>query len=328
MFIGDKSGINEWSSSKAPQYAIDHVANSRYEIGHPKEGQLKNIFEFDFLDTLSLKLSNFFGISSDSIFFIDLGITKHVFLLFFVSFILVSTIISLVNSYISNKKNLPNKFMSLLEMIILYLRDDVLKNFIGDKEHREWAPLIYTIFFFVLFGNILGLIPLFDLAGLIGKLTHIDLLYMLSKGGHTATANINVTFAIATITFVAFIAAGIQKYGFVQHWKNLAPSGLPLPLYFIVVPIEFMGLFIRPLELTLRLAGNMMGGHIALIIFITFIFSIANAYGDAAGFSTAPFSIALALGLTMLELLVAVIQAYVFALLTAVFIGMAIHVDH
>ena len=92
-----------------------------------------------------------------------------------------------------------------------------------------------------------------------------------------------------------------------------------------------MGLFIRPLALTLRLAGNMMGGHIALVIFITFIFSAASLAGDyssIAGFGMAPFSILLALGLTMLELLVAVIQAYVFALLTAVFIGMAIHVDH
>ena len=97
---------------------------------------------------------------------------------------------------------------------------------------------------------------------------------------------------------------------------------------FIVVPIEFMGLFIRPLALTLRLAGNMMGGHIALVIFITFIFSANAELGAFAGFAMAPFSVALALGLTMLELLVAVIQAYVFALLTAVFIGMAIHVDH
>ena len=134
--------------------------------------------------------------------------------------------------------------MSIIEMFVIYLRDDVLKNFIGDKEYRSWAPLVYTIFFFVLFGNVLGLIPIFDLTGLIGKIGYKaemlgkdNILYLLSKGGHTVTANVNVTFAIATITFVAFIAAGIQKYGFVQHWKNLAPSGLPWPLYFVVVPI-------------------------------------------------------------------------------------------
>ena len=248
---------------------------------------------------------------------------------------MVTTLVTLIQAYISHKKNIPNKFMSIVEMFVIYLRDDVLKNFIGAKEYRDWASLIYTIFFFVLFGNILGLIPIFDLTGLIGKLGYQadmlnkdNVLYLLSKGGHTVTANVNVTFAIATITFFAFIGAGIQKYGFIQHWKNLAPSGLPWPLYFVVVPIEFMGLFIRPLALTLRLAGNMMGGHIALVIFITFIFSATAELGGFAGFGIAPFSISLALGLTMLELLVAVIQAYVFALLTAVFIGMAIHVDH
>ena len=317
MFVGDKSG--KWKMSDASDYAIAHVADSDkdYHLGH----------------SISSFINDFFNTN------IALSFSKHQFLLLFVSFILVSSIIISVRSYISHKKNIPNKFMSIIEMFVIYLRDDVLKNFIGDKEHREWAPLVYTIFFFVLFGNILGLIPFFDLLGLIGSFLPSDFggndkgnfLYLLSKGGHTVTANINVTFALATVTFFAFIWAGIKKYGFIQHWKNLAPSGLPWPLYFIVVPIEFMGLFIRPLALTLRLAGNMMGGHIALIIFITFIFSAASMAGDysnIAGFGMAPFSILLALGLTMLEILVAVIQAYVFALLTAVFIGMAIHVDH
>ena len=88
-----------------------------------------------------------------------------------------------------------------VEMFVIYLRDDVLKNFIGDKEYRSWAPLVYTIFFFVLFGNVLGLIPIFDLTGLIGKIGYKaemlgkdNILYLLSKGGHTVTANVNVTF--------------------------------------------------------------------------------------------------------------------------------------
>ena len=154
MFIAEKVG-KEWTMDQAPQYAIDHVANSK-----------KNIFEFDFLNSLSAKISNFFGISNESLFYIDLGISKHVFLLFFVSFIVVSTIVTLIQGYISHKKNIPNKFMSIIEMFVIYLRDDVLKNFIGDKEYRSWAPLVYTIFFFVLFGNVLGLIPIFDLTGL------------------------------------------------------------------------------------------------------------------------------------------------------------------
>ena len=321
MIVGEKIA-EKWSMDQAAQYAKDHVIDSDKLVE-------KNIFDFEILTTLTEKASAF-GLP------IDFAISKHVFLLFFVSFITVGTIVTLVQSYISHKKNIPNKFMSMIEMMVVYLREDVLKTTIGNKEHRDWAPLIYTIFFFVLFSNILGLIPIFDLSGLIGSLGYkfeifkekYNFLYVLSKGGNTVTANINVTFALATISFFAFIGAGIKKYGFMQHWKNLAPSGLPWPLYFVVVPIEFMGLFIRPLALTLRLAGNMMGGHIALVIFITFIFSANAELGAFAGFAIAPFSVALALGLTMLELLVAVIQAYVFALLTAVFIGMAIHVDH
>ena len=317
MFIDKK--ITDTHHTETPaDIAIGHVANTDHS---------HHIFDLEFLSYLSTKISSFFGISDSSIFFINLGITKHVFVLLFVSVIMVLSIIGLVRNYISDKKNIPNKLMSIMEMFVVYLKDDVLENFIG-KNYREWASLIYTIFFFVLFANLLGLVPFFDLLGLFGKLGHNELLSSLSHGGATITANANVTFAIATITFVAFIGAGIKRYGFIQHWKNLAPSGLAWPLYFVVVPIEFMGLFIRPLALTLRLAGNMMGGHIALVIFITFIFSMADSFGSWAGFGIAPFSIALAVGLTMLELLVAIIQAYVFALLTAVFIGMAIHVDH
>ena len=283
MFVDKK--ITETHHAQSPaDTAIGHVANTDH--GH-------HIFDVEFLSNLSTKISSFFGISENSMFFINLGITKHVFVLLFISTLMVLSIIGLVRNYISHKNNIPNKLMSIVEMFVVYLKDDVLENFIG-KNYREWASLIYTIFFFVLFANLSGLIPFFDLLGLFGKLGHNELLSNLSHGGATITANANVTFAIATITFVAFIGAGIKKYGFIQHWKNLAPSGLAWPLYFVVVPIEFMGLFIRPLALTLRLAGNMMGGHIALVIFITFIFSMADSFGAWAGFGIAPFSIALA----------------------------------
>jgi len=99
---------------------------------------VKKLFEFEFLNSLSEKISSFFGLTSDSIFYIDLGITKHVFLLFFVSTIVVTTLVTLIQAYISHKKNIPNKFMSIVEMFVIYLRDDVLKNFIGAKEYRDY----------------------------------------------------------------------------------------------------------------------------------------------------------------------------------------------
>ena len=220
--------------------------------------------------------------------------------------------------------------MNFIEMIILYMRENVLKGFIGEKYYKDWDALVYTIFFFVLIGNFLGLIPIFDFLGFINYLAGgIPVVKDLIHGGNTVTANINLNFALATITFCAFTIAGIRRYGFFHHWKNLAPPGLAWPLYFIVVPIEIMAMLIRPISLTLRLAGNMMGGHLALIIFTQlFIIEIAKNYGIFAALGGSIFSVSLSIGVILLEIIVAFIQAYVFALLTAVYIGMAVNVDH
>jgi F-type H+-transporting ATPase subunit a len=239
----------------------------------------------------------------------------------------------LVQRYISSKTKIPGKMMSFIEMVIVFLRKDILKGFIGEKYYKDWEGLVYSLFFFILIGNFLGLIPIFDLLGLInylggGNSNDGTILANLTHGGNTITANINVNFALALITCCAFTVAGIRKYGFFKHWKNLAPPGLALPLYLIVVPIEIMAMLIRPLSLTLRLAGNMMGGHLALIIFTMFIITNAQEYGIFAGLGTSIFSVTLSIGILLLEILISFIQAYVFALLTAVYIGMAVNVDH
>ncbi len=231
--------------------------------------------------------------------------------------------------------------MNFIEMVIVFLRKDILKGFIGEKYYKDWEGLVYSLFFFILIGNFLGLIPIFDLLGFInylggGSSSDGTILANLTHGGNTVTANPNLNFALALITCCAFTVAGIRKYGFFEHWKNLAPPGLALPLYLIVIPIEIMAMLIRPLSLTLRLAGNMMGGHLALIIFTMFIITNANVYGNEysygygilAGLGTSVFSVPLSIGIILLEILIAFIQAYVFALLTAVYIGMAVNVDH
>jgi len=291
------------SHSKDPaEVAIDHVANS--------------------YDHIILHLPSL-GV-------FDFSITKHVFLLILVALITVSSMIFLVQNYISSKTKIPGKTMNFVEMIILYMRENVLKGFIGEKYYKDWDALVYTIFFFVLIGNFLGLIPIFDFLGFINYLAGgIPVVKDLIHGGNTVTANINLNFALATITFCAFTIAGIRRYGFFHHWKNLAPPGLAWPLYFIVVPIEVMAMLIRPISLTLRLAGNMMGGHLALIIFTQlFIIEIAKNYGIFAALGGSIFSVSLSIGVILLEIIVAFIQAYVFALLTAVYIGMAVNVDH
>ena len=325
-------GGGDSSKELDPVYeAISHVADSMdiTKVGNNYEaGAMHALYPFfDFHDS---SIAQKYGI--------DFSITKHVFLLLLVAFITVTSIIFLVQRYISSHTKVPGKPMNFIEMIVVYIRENVLKNFIGEKYYREWAPLIYTLFFFILVGNFLGLIPIFDFLGFINyfgsKFVSIDyhntFLYPLTHGGNTVTANINLNFALATITFFAFTIAGMKKYGPIGHWKNFAPPGLAWPLYFIVVPIEILGMLLRPLTLTLRLAGNMMGGHLALIIFTGLVMQIAQSYNSVliglVGASL--FSVPLSICIIFLEILVGFLQAYVFALLTAVFIGMAVNVHH
>ena len=152
----------------------------------------------------------------------------------------------------------------------------------------------------------------------------------LMHGGTTATANFNVTAALATVTFGAIIVAGSKAHGFVKHWMNLAPHGLAWPIYILLIPIEVMGMFVRPFALTMRLAANMTGGHIAILAILSFVFLFAELFGRAiAGIGIGlVVSVPLAVAISALEIIVVLVQAYVFTLLTAVFIGMAIHVHH
>src|SRR6202011_5335484 len=142
----------------------------------------------------------------------------------------------------------------------------------------------------------------------------------LLRGGTTATANFNVTAALATITFGAIIIAGSKAHGAVKHWKNLVPHGLAWPIYILLIPIEVMGMFVRPFALTMRLAANMTGGHIAILAILSFVFLFAEMFhralaGIAVGLAV---SVPLATGISALEIIVVLVQAYVFTLLSAV----------
>jgi F-type H+-transporting ATPase subunit a len=198
----------------------------------------------------------------------------------------------------------------------------------------SWTPLILTFFIFILSANAIGIIPIFDLLGLVDHFVlhtgEHSFLKQLLHGGTTATSNFNVTAALATITFMAIIVAGSKAHGFVKHWMNLVPHGLAWPIYILLIPIEILGMFVRPFALTMRLAANMTGGHIAILAILSFVFLFAEMFGRAvAGVGVGMLvSVPLAVGISALEIIVVLVQAYVFTLLTAVFIGMAIHVHH
>ena len=204
----------------------------------------------------------------------------------------------------------------------------------GRKWVNAYTPLLLTFFVFIFSANIIGLIPLFDVVGLLNHwVFHAPEASFLSRvvhGGTTATANFNVTAALATITFVSIIVAGSRAHGFIQHWKNIVPHGLAWPLYILLIPIEVMGMFVKPFALTMRLAANMTGGHIAILAILSFVFLFTELFGQAiAGIGVGvAVSVPLAVGISALEIIVVLVQAYVFTLLSAVFIGMAIHVHH
>jgi F-type H+-transporting ATPase subunit a len=151
----------------------------------------------------------------------------------------------------------------------------------------------------------------------------------LTHGGTTATSNFNVTAALAVISFFAIIVAGSKAHGVVGHWKNLVPHGVSPALAIALIPIEILGMLVRPFALTMRLAANMTGGHIAILAILSFVFIFTEMAGQAVGMGIGlAFSVPLAVGISALEIIVVLVQAYVFTLLTAVFIGMAIHTHH
>jgi len=265
---------------------------------------------------------------------IDFSVTKHVLMLWLVAAFVFLVVTWLVRRYLRQERLIPSGLMNGLEFVVEFIRDTIVQPNVGRKWVNTWTPLILTFFIFILCANAIGLIPIFEVLGLLDHwvlhTSEHSFVKQVMHGGTTATANFNVTAALATVTFGAIIIAGSRAHGAVKHWKNMVPHGLPGFVYIILIPIEVMGMFVRPFALTMRLAANMTGGHIAILAILSFVFLFTELFGRAvAGIGVGlAVSVPLAVGISALEILVVLIQAYVFTLLTAVFIGMAIHVHH
>lgn len=270
------------------------------------------------------------------IFGIDFSVTKHVLMLWIVAALVFTLVTWAVRKYLKQDSPIPSGFMNALEAIVVFIRDSIVLPNVGRKYLLAWTPLVLTFFFFIFSANAIGLFPIFDVIGainrfILGGTSHDHgLVNSLLHGGTTATGNYNVTAGLATITFFAIIVAGTKAHGFIKHWKNLAPSGFPWPIYIILIPIEVIGMFVRPFALTMRLAANMTGGHIAILAIISFVFIFTGIFHSAlAGIGIGVLvSVPLAVAISGLEIIVIIVQAYVFTMLTAVFIGMAINVHH
>jgi len=226
--------------------------------------------------------------------FFDISITKNVFALFVSSFIIILIFTSIARSYRRNTDMVPRGFQSLMEPVILFVRDDIVRPSIGEKKYEKYLPYLLTLFFFILINNLLGLIPIFP-------------------GGANLSGNIAATGTLALLTLLMILFSGNKHY-----WKHIFwPPGVPIPLKIPIAAIEFIGIFTKPFALMIRLFANITAGHIIIlsILSLTFIF---KSY--AVGVGTSLF----ALFMNMLELLVAALQAYIFTMLSAIFIGQAV----
>ena len=201
----------------------------------------------------------------------------------------------------------PGRFQSLVEMGLGFVRTNIAHDLLGKKDGDRFLPILTTLFFMILFMNVTGVIPGLNIAG---------------------TSIIAVPLLLALVSYVTFIYAGIKKSPKNFFKNSLFPSGVPWPIYIIVTPIELISTFIvRPVTLTLRLLMNMMVGHLLLILFFAatqFFFFSAGGWWALLGVGSLAFGFVF----TLFELLVAVLQAYVFALLTAVYIQLAVAEEH
>lgn len=271
----------------------DTAAAQGENIGKWIEHHLQNSSEWH-IPGLHIHLPHFeplnlFGVS------VDLSITKHVVMLWIAGLILIL----LFRLTYTRKKPYPTGFGALLEMLVIFIRDEIAIANMGERQGRRFTPLLVTFFFFILICNIMGLIPLFS----------------------TATGNINVTAGLALITFFSTQIFGIMESGFLGYYKSLVPHGVPLLLWPLMFVIEIVGLIAKHVALTIRLFANMTAGHIVLFAFLGLIIIFKSYY-------VSPASIGFAIFVNFLELLVAFIQAYIFTILSALFIGMSVNPDH
>lgn len=233
----------------------------------------------------------------------DISITKNVLSLFISLAILLFVFIGVAKAYTRRAGQAPTGFQNLVEPIILFVRDDVAKSAIGPK-YMTFMPYLLTAFFFIFLNNLLGLVPFFP-------------------GGANLTGNIAVTLVLALITFIIVTVKGNKHY-----WHHiLAMPGVPGWVLFILTPVEILGMFLKPFVLMIRLFANITAGHIIALSFFSliFVFGETNA---GAGYGVSVMSLAFTVFMTMLELLVAFIQAYVFTFLSAMYIGAAVEEPH
>ena len=226
---------------------------------------------------------------------LDFSITKNVVLLFLIALIMFLAFTAVARSYKKNPKA-PKGFANLLETLVVFVRDDIAVPNIGNHKYERYMPYLLTVFFLILIGNLLGLVPIIS---------------------GTLTNDIVFTGTLAVITFLITTFSGNRNY-----WQHIfATPGVPKWLAPIMIPVEIIGMLTKPFSLMIRLFANITAGHVIILSLIGLIFTLKTIF-------VSPVSVGFSLFISILELLVAFIQAYVFTLLSALFIGGAVAEEH
>jgi F-type H+-transporting ATPase subunit a len=236
----------------------------------------------------------------------DFSITKNVFGMLLALVLLLVVFSRVSKAYVTREKEAPKGLQSFIEPLIVFMRDEVVKPAIGEKDWKRFFPFIMCMFFFILFCNLLGLIPIFP-------------------GSANITGNIGVTMVLALIVFVVVNLNGTKDYWMHILWM----PGVPTFVKPLLTVIEVLGLFIKPATLFIRLFANITAGHVIILSLVSLIFFFNNAIGTSGALAGVGLAVPFVFALNLLELFVAFLQAFVFALLTALYIGSAVEThDH
>lgn len=234
---------------------------------------------------------------------LDFSITKTVAGLFLAMIVFLLVMLTVAKGYKKRGLGAPKGIQSLVEPLIIFIRDEVAKPSIGEKHYTRFMPFLLTIFFFILICNMVGLVPFI--------------------GGFNITGNISVALVLALFTFLVTIFSGKKDYWMHLVWTPGVPAWLKLPIPLMFV-IEFIGVVSKPIVLCLRLFANITAGHIIILSFVSLIFIFGEKFGTGAGFGVSVLSVAFSVFMNVMELLVAFLQAYVFTLLASVYFGQAV----
>tara|TARA_B100000900_G_scaffold161633_1_gene137229 strand:- start:1917 stop:3005 length:1089 start_codon:yes stop_codon:yes gene_type:complete len=225
---------------------------------------------------------------------LDLSITKMVFSMFISMLLLVLIFVFSAKTYSKSSKGEPIGLGKFTEPLVLFIKDEVALPMIGEKNYQKYMPFLLTLFFFIWINNVMGLIPFFPFSA-------------------NLSGNIAFTFVLAVITFMITTLVANKDY-----WKHIFwMPGLPVPMKLFLAPIEFLGIFIKPISLMIRLFANISAGHIIILSLISLIFIFKSIL-------LAPVSLFFSVFISLIEVLVVAIQAYIFTILSAMYIGSAI----